>query len=261
MRLLAVILSLLAGLAHAQDAPLTTAGPDCAFHRSEGAARLATDDALKARGTSLALAREAGTVTVHGDWFQLESPLCEITLPAIDSPLTLDEALPFFARVEGDGVTLPGCYLDLGALRSYVEQSREDDPDAIARVIFALTGQGLVDGTLAYFVEDRRAVPMGVQLVTGDCAELPQIDRIRADDAILHDHFGAFVRAYGRAMPCDDRFWPDMLAIGADVTAGKTTNHMIGAEMIMIAQAAGWIEDAGATGRGRPRPPMCHGSS
>ena len=209
-------------------------------------------------------ARAKGQAEQQRDWLVLSPGFCTIRPPQIASALRLDDPdvrKHFMARdaMAADGYL--GCFFDTEAMRSEVKARRGWDDDTTTNEYIRLVGASLISGEMTFYSDTPLATPVGFALLTGDCAELPDIQAIRQDHAVLIEQFDPLVRVLGQATICEDGGMPAVFEAEAALAAipgDKSKNAWQWFEVVLIAMGAGWYEGMGATDIGTPRPPFCH---
>ncbi len=213
-----------------------------------------------------------GRASRQGAYIVLNEATCAIRLPDLASPYSV--ASPEVAAMASgiadhaaDGY--PGCFLR-DARAAFVAM-RSGEEEAGFRDYLGFIGAGIVAGEVAFYGQDPLSVPPAFQIVTGTCAEVPQIDAIRRSQATLQTAFGQLIRQMGKENICGPNAWPSatieqmdwLIALqGGDPTnaenPGNGANAWMWMEIFMLTVAAGWHEGMTATEKGTPRPPLCH---
>jgi hypothetical protein len=218
-------------------------------------------DAVAADLRDKALAALAqGQAERQGDRIVFGPETCTIRPPKITSAFALDHHLVQFAV--GEKVSNPeweefGCFFGLD---DFLKRTPPFARDAATRAYYALIGKGVLEGTVAFYSDDVLRTPIGFQLLTGDCADVPQIDAIRRNHALFIEHFDALVRANAALLRCEagsSPASPEIVQTLAGLTEGASDNAWMFVEMMLVALGAGWVEGAGHKTKGVPRPPIC----
>ncbi len=214
-----------------------------------------------------ALADEAvasGQGEVQRDWLVLAPALCTIRPSQITPALRLDDPdvrRHFSARDAHAADDAPGCFLDSANLMRETRITRGWSADIANAEYMRLVGAGLISGEMTFYSDTPLATPVGFALLTGDCADIPDIGAIRQDHALLIDRFDPLVRAMGRETVCEKGGTPDIFEVEKALAAmpgDKTSNAWQWLEILMIAMASDWYEGGSATEKGTPHPPFCH---
>ena len=263
----AVLLALAASPAAADPALLDfMGGQGCTFGADSRAAAKAAgfDDARIETLIKQALAE--GYAERQRDYIVLDVSLCTIRLPEITSAYTVTSPEIRAMTSEPGEMGEPGCFLrdpptDFDALKGSI-------PGAGFADYITFVGAGLISGDLRFYSPSSLMVPPGFQVLTGDCADVPNIDAIRRSHAFLASGFGDYIRALGAEMPCNAAGFGTLTSDftarmqGADPAKPLEDQLEINAwlffEYEMIAMAAGWHEGMTGTEKGDPRPPICH---
>jgi hypothetical protein len=223
----------------------------------------ATIDAL------VATALTNGTASQQGDYVVLDATVCTIRLPDIQSAYTVasPEILAITSAIDAyasDGQ--PGCFA-LDAASAF-DALRGGERGAGFFDFIHFVGAGLILGDLRFYAPTPLATPVSFQVLTSDCAKVPNIEAIRRSHAFIASGFGDYIRALGAEMPCNAAgFGANASAFaariqGADPDLASEDQSEINAwlffEYEIIAMAAGWHQGLTGTEKGEPRPPLCH---
>ncbi len=210
-----------------------------------------------------------GRASQQGAYVVLNAETCTIRLPGIASAYTVQSpeiravtsAIDAYAA---DGS--PGCFV--GDAYQVFDTLKGSGRGAGFAEYIAFVGQGLISGDLRFYGPSPLATPVTFQNVTGDCAQVPDIDAIRRSHAFIASGFGDYVRLRGAEAVCGVDDWSPMasqyatIVQGANPAADPASQPRINAwlffEYDMIAMAAGWHEGMTGTEKGEPRPPLCH---
>lgn len=198
-----------------------------------------------------------------GEWLVVTPDLCHITFK-VESELGLDdpEVRESFSAVDayaeyGDR----GCFLDSEKLIATVQASRGWTEEHAFNAYLKLVGAGVQSGDIAFHTNDPLRTPAGFVLTKGACGEVPGMDVIREDHALLMRHLDALIRDAGAAVPCEEGAAP-MNIVRPDFMQKATDGHYQNAwawmEVQMMALASDWYEGTSLTRKGMPRPPLCH---
>ncbi len=216
-----------------------------------------------------AAALRAGQAGQAGDYLVLAPALCMIRLPVVESPLALDDPAlaPYVEVIAGPApYDRPGCFLSPG---DFFAQRFAEDPfsDQLSPFI-ALTAAGILSGELRFVSFDPLFTPPAFQILTGDCADVPEAEDLRWSHQFITDaHFDRLVRAIATETDCatgrpEDSGWRVALELQgvdpeADAMPETPVNAMMFVEWTFLLMASGWYEGATIQDRGRPRPPIC----
>lgn len=198
-----------------------------------------------------------------GDWIVLPSSLCTLRVPDVASRVRMDDpevksvtsGIDEFAEY-GDY----GCFLAGEGLARRLEMTRGWEADTANREYLRFLAENLGNGNLAFYKDTPLSTPAGIQVLTGDCADVPNIDAIRASQALRDRFFDRLIRQDAAQVACETEDFPSLEFADrvARETKGKNTNAWLFAELRFISMGAGWYEGLSATEKGRPRPPLCH---
>ncbi|WP_306110815.1 MULTISPECIES: hypothetical protein [Roseovarius] len=261
-----VVLTLAAGGLRAQE---DTLGEVLADHGCVvGPSEVTADDGLprELRDELIAYAEtalDAGQAKRQGEWIVLGPELCTIRPPEIDS--AYDITAPVVAR----SISAVDAYAEFEEYGCFVasEEMQQDlmeqdglTRDAAAVVYLEVLAEGVRSGQVSFFSDDPLRTPMGFQVLTGECADVPRIDDIRRSQALMLEHFDTLVRDNASRVTCEANGAPITVEVGqtlTDLTNGEAVNAWTMMDMLMLAIGAGWVEGISATERGTPRPPIC----
>ena len=214
-------------------------------------------DALVAEADAM-----AGTIRT-GEWVVLPSSLCRIQPPEIRSEIRIDDpevktltsAIDEYAEF-GDR----GCFLDGTELMERLQRTRGWDVERAYLEYIRFLAENLRTGDLAFYESDPISTPPGFQILTGSCADVPEIDAIRHSQALRNREFDTLVREDAPNVVCGKDSSPSHLfrQIVQERIGGANKNAWLSAEVTFIAIGAGWYFGSGATQKGTPRPPLCY---
>jgi|GEM_PF-1442215 len=243
-------------------------GQGCTFGPDSRAAAITAGHDASAIDALITASLKDGRAKQEGAYTVLNAATCTIRLPDIASNYTVNspEIVAITSAIDAYAAEgAPGCFLvepfvAFDALKGKEGAGYFDTLNFLAAAI--------ISGDLRFYGTSPLTVPPGFQVVTGACADLPDITAIRRNhDYIVHG-FGPFIRALGATTPCARKEYDDPsldLAArlqGVDpkslVEDPLDVNAWLWMEYTMIALAAGWREDMTGTEKGTPRPPLCH---
>jgi hypothetical protein len=274
-RIATVLVTLAAGLAQAdtgKDPELIaflerqgcTIGPHSRAVAKDAGFGPARVDALAAASLRDGLARQ------EGDHVVLAAGLCTIRLPVVESPLALDDPAlaPYVQVVAGpDLYDRPGCFLSQG---DFFAQRFAEDPGSDQLGPFtAFTAAGILSGELRYVSFDPVDVPPEFQILTGDCADVPEAADLRWSHQFITDtNFDRFVRGLAAATDCTSDH-PEVagprvalelqgLDPEADALPAPPVNVVMFTEWTFLLMASDWYDAARMQHQGEARPPLCH---
>ncbi|KQN77601.1 hypothetical protein [Devosia sp. Leaf64] len=198
-----------------------------------------------------------------GDWIVLPPTLCVIAPPAVKSQIRIDDPEVVAVTSGIDDYAKfgeRGCFLDGPGLPSTVQQTRGWDAETTNTEYMRFLAENLRAGTIAFFKDDPLSTPVGIQVLTGECADVPNISEIRANQALRDRYFDDLIRENATKVGCEEDGGPGIafMELAAERTKGKNTNAWLFAEVRFIAMGAGWYAGMSATERGTPRPPLCN---
>lgn len=267
--LIAVVLAFGALPAQADDLTTFLSGYGCVIGPetyTEAEAHGLDTDALREIETQ---ARDGGQGEQHGDWFLLDSALCQITIPPITSRITwddpdlglminpLDSEGPLYTDytelIEKPWPTPTGCYIvDTRSL----QRARDWSDELWEHEYRAFLAEGFRTGRLSFYSEDWFMTPDAVAVIDREGCDNPDaITEIRTHIDYLQNATDQVIRAVGADTPCDEA--PDIPIHMPPFGSHKTSNVWIGFELRLMAVSAGWANLDGAF-VGARRPPLCH---
>ena len=268
-RLIALALFLAAGTPAHADANANRlteffAGQGCAIGPSTRRAAIAAGfDGADIDDLERTARADEGAVET-GDWVVLSPSRCKIQMPAITSKIKLTDgdmkryvSAPDAYLKDGE----PGCFLNGDQLQADMQLSHGWDQDIVLLEYTRFLAAGFAAGQLTFFSSDTLKTPMGVQVITGACAEVPNIEAIRENHDLLSRHFDALIRAQAANIVYDDKYASfniNYVEVEERITGRKIANAWSWFELDIIARGAGWYEGMGGAVRGTPRPPLCH---
>ena len=198
-----------------------------------------------------------------GEWLVVSSDLCRITIPPIDSELTLDdpEVKASFTDKDAHADTgFHGCFLDDSVLWEKLHASRGWSREHAFSAYLRLVGAGVRSGALSFHSTDEARPAPGFVLTTGTCGDVPGMAAIRADHALLMEHLDALIRNVATVTRCNEGDVPanfDDPGFMARLTGGKYRNAWGWWNLMAMGMAAGWYEGTSLTRNGMPLPPLC----
>lgn len=250
--------------AHADDTQLVDffAGEGCALGPTTRALAVEAGFEKAAIEALMQTARADPESVETGDWIVLSSASCKIRPPQVKSELRLDDpeiksrisAIDLYAD-QGE----PGCFLNADTLYEELMVTRGWLPDKALREHLRLLSENLVTGDLAFYKDDILSTPAGLQVTSGDCADVPNMEEIRRSHHVLIDNFDLLIRADMENAVCETEGSPSWQALQLfpELTGGESSNAWMAMEMRFILMGSGWIEGITMTDKGTPRPPLC----
>jgi hypothetical protein len=158
-----------------------------------------------------------------------------------------------------------GCFL--ADLSASFDRLNGGAPGSGTLDLLAFYGAGLVSGDLRFFGPSPLQTPRAFQVMTGPCAEVPNIQAVNRARVFFESGFGDYVRARGKSEICND---PDVtvgMQFATDLQGGSWADPepetvplhaWLFFEFEITSMAAGWFEGMSVTEQGTPRPPLCH---
>lgn len=204
---------------------------------------------------------EEGTVRT-GDWIVLPPSLCSIRPPEVRSEIRLSdpEVKALTSRIDayaesGDR----GCFIDGLTIMERVQETRGWDADKANQEYLRFLAENLRSGDLAFYKNDPLSTPVGFQVLTGDCADVPEIDAIQHSQVLRDREFDNLIRADAANVVCgqDDAPSYNFMNLAQERTGGENTNAWMFFEVRTMAMGGGWYFGNSATQKGAPRPPLC----
>lgn len=204
---------------------------------------------------------EAGTVRT-GDWIVLPPSLCSIRPPEVRSEIGLGdpELKALTSRIDAYAESGErGCFIDGPALMERVQETRGWDADKANQEYLRFLAENLRSGDLAFYKNDPLSTPVGFQVLTGDCADVPEIDAIQRSQALRDREFDDLIRADAANVVCGQDEAPSyhFMNLVQERTGSENTNAWMHFEVRMMAMGGGWYVGNSATQKGTPRPPLC----
>lgn len=198
-----------------------------------------------------------------GDWTVLAVESCEIRPPSVTSEIKLvdPEVVQSLSAIDayaeyGD----IGCFLDGPKLFEAVQSTRGWDADKANLEYMRFLAQSIVSGELSMYSASPVRTPPGFILMSGKCAETPQMPEIKRSHDLLMKHFDALIRAdaAGEAF-CKRDGAPSLKfsQVAEKVIGEKPSNAFFYMDVSVIAWGAGWFEGMSSSSKGMPRPPLC----
>lgn len=225
----------------------------------EGVAPDLRDELMAYAETAL----DAGQAERQGDWIVLGPELCTIRPPQIDrayditSPIVAQSISAVDAYAEFEEY---GCFVSGEEMQQDLMRQDGLTRDAAAVAYLEVLAEGVRSGRVSFFSDDPLRTPMGFQVLTGECADVPWIDDIRRSQALMLKHFDTLVRDNASRVTCEANSAPVTVEVGqalTDLTNGEAPNAWTMMDMMVLAIGAGWVEGISANERGTPRPPIC----
>ncbi len=200
----------------------------------------------------------------EGSWLVLSSGICKIRPPDLISEAGLNDSdviKHFSGKDEYASVGEPGCFLAGDVLRAGWQQSRGWTPEKAYQEYMNLLGASVISGELSFYSDDPLHTPPGIILMTGDCADIPEMPDIRRSQRAMLEYFDELVRESAARVDCEETgefFSYELPRIAAELSGGEITNAFIFMDMMFVTMAAGWTEGTSLTEKGKARPPLCH---
>lgn len=213
-------------------------------------------DALVARADG-----EAGTVRTGG-WIVLPPGLCRIRPPEARSAIRLGdpEVTSLTSRIDPRAEPADrGCFLAGPPLVDRVRETRGWDREKANREYLRFLSENLRAGDLTFYRDDPLSTPIGFQILTDECAEVPAIAQIRHSQAVRDREFDALIRADASNVACgrDDSPSYRFMDLVRKRTGEENRNAWLFFEVRMMVIGGDWYEGTTAARRGLPRPPLC----
>lgn len=266
-RLCWVIALGLAGPATAEQDPLAylerhgcmQAASDVGASWDEGYPVGAVEDYIQAQ-INAGLAVDQGAYTV------LDPSICTVRLPRIETSWALDDpAIVALTTAVDEAPDLPGCFL-IGLPEFFA--SRYADPATAHDAYVAFLGAHVLSGDLRFYTSSPVVTPVGWQVMTGACADVPEAEEIAASHAWINDRdFGRYVAYLRQNDRCFDegtgstmdaaRHVQGIDPVTGDAPDGVVVNPWLNLEYLVITLAAGWRNGATMDSPGMSRPPLC----
>ncbi len=209
----------------------------------------------------------AGHVVEQGAYTVLSPEICTIRLPDIQTEWRLDAPeIQAITTTVDDEPEFPGCFLE--DVTGFFERQYPDDPARAYDEWVRFIAAHIISGDVRFFGDSPLVTPATWQVVTGACANVPQIDAIRATHRYISDDAFAQVIATLQANDAcfqerSDSLRDAVLALqGIDLATGSATgdgpvNAWLDTEYLIIFLAADWFIGDSLTERGMTRPPLC----
>lgn len=217
-----------------------------------------TPDAIDALLTQA----ERADGTVHtGDWVVLPPSLCTIRPPDVRSRIRLDDpevkelTSNLDAYNEYDG---RGCFID-GEISQRVQETRGWSAETAHREYLRFIAENLAAGHITFYNTDPLRTPAGMLVLTGDCADVPDIENIRQSQAVRDRELDALIRADAENVICGEERGPSyhFMNLLKERAGDESTNAWTFFEVQLMAMGGGWFEGTSGTRQGVARPPMC----
>ena len=198
-----------------------------------------------------------------GYWLVVSPDLCRITIPPVESELSLDDPevkASFTDKAAHADEGFPGCFLDDDLLWAKLRVGRGWTREHAFAAYLQLVGAGVRSGALSFHSADAGRPPPGFVLTTGPCGEVPGMDVIRADHALFMRHLDGLIRDTASAMRCVETDVPVNSAnpdFMARASHGRYRNAWGWWELMSLGHALGWYEGTSLTRNGVPQPPLC----
>ncbi|UXN75990.1 hypothetical protein N8D56_25000 (plasmid) [Devosia sp. A8/3-2] len=195
-----------------------------------------------------------------GGWLVMSSALCKIRPPQVRSELRLSD-LEIQSRITAidEHKDEPGCFLHADKLYEELLATRGWSPDKAHSEYLRFLAENLVSGALTFYSRDPLGTPVGLQLTSGDCANVPEMVEIRRSHESLIDNFDQLIRIDMANGICESDGAPSWKApqLYEEIETFDSSNARTSTEVRFIAMGAGWIEGITMSDNGIPRPPLC----
>jgi len=198
-----------------------------------------------------------------GEWIVLPPDLCLIQLPDVRSEIQFDDPdvkvitsrMDTYAK---DGFR--GCFLFGPTIMDVVQKTRGWDKAKAYFEWVRFAAENLRAGKLAFYGTDPAKPPPGFLVLTGDCANIPDINAIRRSQAIRDREFDFFIRANASDVICGQgkTISPRASEIIQMRAGDENTNRWLAIEIAALGAAVGQISNAVALKDGMLHPPFCH---
>ncbi|MBB3995586.1 hypothetical protein GGR95_003243 [Sulfitobacter undariae] len=213
------------------------------------------------RAPEVQQALDAGHATVQGDWVLIGPALCKIAPPVIDPVLSATDAdvAPFISAVDAYP-DAPGCFLDAEAMKQKLEVSRGWSETRAHREYVRMISAGIFSGEWRFFGLSPLATPMGFQLMTGACAQVPDAQKIAKSHSDMIASFDGFIRKNAQYLPCetgghfDYSPWHEFYET---LGQGPIINAWQAYEVSFALHGSDWVTWTDMKDKGMPRPPVC----
>lgn len=240
------------------------AGQGCAIGPGTRNAALAAGYEIDEIDALIEIARRNPDTVETGDWLVLPTEICNIRLPTATNELKLTDPevrKSISARDAYLADDEPGCFFDHQRLFEELRKTRSWDDDKIDLEYIRLIGSSITSGDIRFYTDDPLRTPVGFQLMTGECADVPHISEIRRSHAALTALFDPLIRANAANVACENGaslVTPEFPDIAQALWGSEVPNAWLAFEIQMIAMGAGWYEGISMSDKGTPRPPLCH---
>ena len=216
-------------------------------------------DAARPEQAQRALAN--GQAQEQGGWLVLGPEVCTMVPPDIETALkaTDEDVAPFFSAFDKYPDS-PGCFLDAEALQRILKVTRGWTEERAYMEYIRSVAAGIFSGELRFYKDTPLATPVGFQLTTGTCGDVPSAKELRESHADMIESFDPFIRSNAPYIPCeygkqfDNVGWAERYA---DLGQGAILNAWHSFEITFALMGSDWIEGVSLTEKGTPRPPVC----
>ena len=208
-------------------------------------------------------ALDRGQAERQGDWIVLGPDHCTIIPPVIET--TYDIESPLVQRHVSDIDAYAefgehGCFIASEGIEKDLVALEGLTPAEATLAYLRMIAQGVESGRVTFFSDDPLRTPSGFQVLTGACAEVPQIDAMRRSQELMLEHFDMVVRENAKRVACApnvNSVTMEIAQVLSDATGGASENEWTIMDFLLLSIGAGWVEGVTATQRGTPRPPIC----
>lgn len=202
-----------------------------------------------------------GMAQEHAGWMVLGAEVCTMVPPTIQTKLNYNDpdVAPYISEVDAYA-DAPGCFLDAQAMQGALVVTRGWSEEEAFSEYLRMIGAGIFSGEWRFFHESPLHTPVGFQLMTGACADVPAAKQMRASHADMIASFDPYIRATAFHLACaegEGYVPPNWAQIYSGLGQGAIENAWQGFEVGFALMAAGWVEGVSLTDKGAPRPPLC----
>lgn len=198
-----------------------------------------------------------------GEWIVLPPNLCRIQPPDVRSEIHIDDPdvkvitsrMDTYAK---DG--LRGCFLFGPTIMDVVQKTRGWDKAKAYFEWILFAAENLRAGKLAFYGTDPAKPPPGFLVLTGDCANIPEIDAIRRSQTLRDREFDFFIRANASDVICGQgrSSSPRAIEIIHARVGDENTNRWMAIEIAALGTVFGQLMNTGDPNEGMLNPPFCH---
>jgi hypothetical protein len=203
----------------------------------------------------------AGHASEQGGWLVIGPELCTIVPPVIVPTLKASDpdVAKHISAVDEYGEER-GCFLDSEGMMETLQASRGWSPERAFTEYLALTGAGIFSGEWRFYGDSPLATPVGFQLTTGVCADVPYAAEMQESHADMIASFDGFIRANAEHLSCSDgglMEYSPWFEFYESLGQGPIINAWHWFEISFALLASDWVTGVGLGSKGVPRPPLC----